>query len=1110
MADQRIFFEQGSDETGDSGERGSNAVGVDSIKPVDDGERAEKSVFNRPTENIRLRTEALRTAGEEAKYLLDSNTKWIISAGNADGLSPGPLDMPGISAWDAVGGTFTTSAAIVVQPINTPGSDKQETKTYSFTDGLSQTGAIEFTPLSDANPFSSGVVQKRDYNGANLIRIKWEKVEPSALATAVVPNYCDIAISGDPEHILTITVRNDDTTQISNVQTALESIETAAGQLGDIGLGYVVTGTVATAILYDDIDTADVDYRLKGTFEREIHYIPSATFVNFFATPNSLSDGDTLSIHFDSLTTADDSAAQPTGRRESVPSNNTTSFSDTTTVAASQLFITSSADDVYKIPLSIPLCKRIGDDLYWMDGTVVKGTQTSFPVYFGEHGNTATRLDDLLASDANVTGDWLFEGILSLGAGRPGGATGTHLLFSDTATTAVTVSDLRTVYNTYTVNHNVTGDVQNYYSDLSIGSSVNGNVAGVYNKLAVGDTVSDTSIGVHTIVTCNEDPGDKLLGSFTTVTVSDTGGGEIVDEIYAHSSYTQFEGLAANTQATVGGGLKTEVAIAGGTVDSVYGYYAYFPLVAGGDAAVVGTELSGFRADIITPSTAAIDNLYGVKATVTPYAASSGVYGAYLNASPTQSTGDLNGCYLTVQNSAAVTGSVAGLTGSLYIIGDVGGSLKGLNSAVVAGSGAAVSDIAAGVYATTTITGGSFASYGVYSSLNNTASTGDVIGVRTSATNSGSADTVWGVKNNTTNNAVVSYVYGVQNTVSNTNIADDVVGLETAVTSSGDVSSRAVGVSTAVTISAEHPGGVFAAYESLTVTNTGSSTAAEVYLSEGVATFNGTTTATQITSGGGEHVKLNLRGGAFTNCDGLFIDIPTQVGGTASTVSTLSGLRIETVQPSTVTATLAYGAYIDFDNTNGPTGDGNASGLHVQTEATPRGVDFYIENSQFYGQYLYTLGTPTALMIDTVDANTPLNVGPGDGSARSIIYRSLTVDGSTFAPSSDKVSLNIEGAFKTAKADRAWGTSSVNVANLSYIRMTGTPGGTNLTTMSGAVDGQWLFVFNFSSSTGTITTGGNIILAGASSITLDQYDSALFVYDGSEGFNKWCLLKYGA
>jgi hypothetical protein len=149
-------------------------------------------------------------------------------------------------------------------------------------------------------------------------------------------------------------------------------------------------------------------------------------------------------------------------------------------------------------------------------------------------------------------------------------------------------------------------------------------------------------------------------------------------------------------------------------------------------------------------------------------------------------------------------------------------------------------------------------------------------------------------------------------------------------------------------------------------------------------------------------------------------------------------------------------------------------------------------------------------MVDTADADTPLYVGPGDTDARSIIHRSLTVDGTTFSPGSGKVSLNIEGAFKVTKADRAWGTASIDAANLSYIRMTGTPGGTDLTTMSGAADGQWLFVFNLSSSTGTISTGGNILLAGASSIDLVQYDSALFVFDASAGFNKWCLLKYGA
>jgi len=1067
MADQRIFFEQGSPFTGDSGERGTSTEGVASVKPVNDGERAEKTTFNRPTENLRLRTEVLRTAGEDAKYLLDSDIKWIITAGNADGLSPGPLAMPGISAWDPVGGTFTTSAAIVVQPINTPDSDKQETKTYSFTDGLSQTASIAFTPLSDSNPPVSGVVQKRAYNGANLIRIKWVEVEPAALSSAVVPNYCDVAITGDPEHILTITIRNDDTTQMANVKTALETLETAAGQLGSIGLGFVITGTVATSLLYDPIP--DKDYRMTGTFEREVHYIPSATFVNFFAIPNSLSDGDTLSVHFLNLFTEDNSAAQPTGRRESVPSNNTPSFPATTTVASSQLFITSTATDVYKIPLSIPLCKRIGDDLYWMDGTVVLGTQSSFPVYFGENGRTSERFDDLLASDATVTGDWLFEGGLSAGTLRDDGSTGHHILFSDSVTAGVVSDDIRPVYNEYTVGHTVTGDVQNTYSRLAIGASVTGNVNGIYNELVVADTITLNSIGLHTVVTCTGDPGDVLLGGLTTVTVSDTGGGEVIDEIYAQSHVTTFTGEIANAKATDVGGLKATLELQGGDLTRARGCYVLVPSTSGVSATVgyvtgydvlleppstltIASTMTGINADVHAYN-AAVSTLKGLDIDVNNTAAvSSAIYGTRVAVDCDAASGVLYGSYLDVDCSATST-SITGQRINVDASAAVGTSLVGQQIALTPTVAATVGLMLAGISTTTTA------------------------------------------------NSVASSVYGIRNVLN----------------SVADTAATAIGIYNYLKVDAQHSTAAYANKSELEIEGTSSLSSGQLYTHQGVVTVQGSTTETQITDAGGMHLQVNLGGGAISsNADGLFIDVPS-TAGTAATVSVLSGLRLAMTQPSTVTATEAYGAFVLFNNTNGPTGDGNAAGLYVSTVAAPRGVDIQVDDAT-YGQYLATTNTATSLMIDTADATIPLRVGAGGSTAYSRIDRSLVV-GMGGTPPTDKVALNIAGAFQTDVTTLATsslsGTDTIDAENKSVIYVTGTdaPGSfQDIATLSNGVTGQWLIIINDTDSGGpdsvdlTFVETGNIKIAGATSTIISTGEAIQFVYANA----KWWEVYRGA
>ncbi len=656
MADQRIFFEQGSLETGDSGERGDSTEGVASTKPFADGERAVKSVFNRPLENMRQRTESLRTAGEEDKYLLDSNMAWIISAGNAAGLSPGPLPLPGISAWDKTAGTFITSAPIVVQPINTPGGDKQEIATYSFTDISAQTGSVAFTPMS-IDPQTSNVPQKRAYNGANLIKIVWEAVPLADLASASVANYCNVAITGDPLHTLTISIRDDDLTLMSHLATALATIETVAGQLGSMGLGFVFAGVMSTALEIVEVSGGSygLTYRMKGTFEREIHYIPVATFSDFFAVPNPLADGDTLAIHFEEYTSDAAATADLTGRRESVPSNVTGTYTDATTVLPGDLFITSNAADVYKIPLSIPLCKRIGDDLYWMDGTVVRGAQTVFPLYFGENGTTVDRTN-LAAADTDVTGHWLFNDIISVGTARAVTTSNSYAIYATRTTTASVPANLYGMYletiasqsvgttvfgisNSVEVNAaasqvignylnivttgNITNDVLGSYADITAtGTAVQ--VKGDYLRLIVNgaveyamglDTYLETNAvvgetyGNKTSVRINSDPGSDVGANLSKLYISDTGG-ETPDMAFAYLGEITTAGAIADTKATKAGGMSVLSVLDGGVFNAFMGVSVEVPGGTASDAVAI-TKLAGLDSSVTVPSAVTVTFAYG-------------------------------------------------------------------------------------------------------------------------------------------------------------------------------------------------------------------------------------------------------------------------------------------------------------------------------------------------------------------------------------------------------------------------------------------------------------------------------------------------------------------
>lgn len=390
---QRIVFQQGGPLDGDSGERGNDTAadgGVESVKPLNDGERAHQVVFRRPEDNLRRRTEVLRDAGEQQKYLEDQ-MRWAFTPGRDDGTALGPVLSLAQIIWNSTTGIFSLTEDVVLQPLNTPEVDMQETVDYPFDDGTTTT-QISF------NMVPGSASEGRAYNGANLVNIVWAEVPVVDLAAALVPSYCDIVISGDPDHVLTISIRDDDLTAMSHVQTALATLGVPALQA--IGLQATIIPVVSTFLEYVDITTPD--YVLEKNFDRELHYIPTTSWDDFFTSlGRGINDGETVAIRWASYV---DPFPGVTGRRQSIPSNVP---AGSTLVLGSQLFSTTEHPEW--IPFSIPVCKRVAQDLWWLDGTVMYGVDPipSNPVYMGEHGYTVERI--LNAPDdvpLNITQAW--------------------------------------------------------------------------------------------------------------------------------------------------------------------------------------------------------------------------------------------------------------------------------------------------------------------------------------------------------------------------------------------------------------------------------------------------------------------------------------------------------------------------------------------------------------------------------------------------------------------------------------------------------------------------------------------------------------------------------
>ncbi len=356
MANQNIRFRNAED----TGQR----VDEEAIAPYEDGQGAGQATFRRPPEYLRRRSEFLRTAGEDSKYLHDTDKGWRIVHGNALGVNTGD-PIPSVT-WDATLGTFAVSAALVVQPMNTPDNDVKETKSYGFPIAV-PAGAVEFT----AELFA--------YEGMNYRRIVWQE-----LPFASIPNsYCLIEVTGGGGELntVTITVRDDGLTSVNDVGA---QITAEAANLLLAGFTGTTSGTGSS--LVDALPT-DVDYTMSQTWERQLHYIEPGDFVSFFGS-HSLSDGDTLAIFYEWMVESGGEG----GRRQSTP---TSGASPPNTAAGTRLFITS--EEPWKIPLSIPLCKRTGDDLIFIDGTVVTSPQVG-TVHFGEHGYTLNSMVNAIAT----------------------------------------------------------------------------------------------------------------------------------------------------------------------------------------------------------------------------------------------------------------------------------------------------------------------------------------------------------------------------------------------------------------------------------------------------------------------------------------------------------------------------------------------------------------------------------------------------------------------------------------------------------------------------------------------------------------------------------------
>jgi hypothetical protein len=343
-------------------------------------------------------------------YLSDTDMRWMIRGGSISGDYMLGEVLPAVTEWtpqelgggnppghptNPERGSFVVDDDIVLEGILSAGRD------YRHVETLYCENAVP--------PRSYTIYLTSKYQaaaGGDIIRVRWRYQDDTL--TPFPSLYLNVYASGDPFHVINVDVAGDGSVTLQSVEAALLAVPDITN-LVDITNDAGDTGT-----LVDNTDLAypaEGEYLFNSEYQRELHLISPATLAAFFLSspvgspypqPYLLKDGDTLGIYYPYI--KDPTAffgphADPTkigGRRQATLTNNALPTSPVET-EPSQLF-NSSVHPEY-VSQAIPVCKRIGRDLVFIDGTIVVGTLDPVdPLYptgglkFGEHGYTVNRI----------------------------------------------------------------------------------------------------------------------------------------------------------------------------------------------------------------------------------------------------------------------------------------------------------------------------------------------------------------------------------------------------------------------------------------------------------------------------------------------------------------------------------------------------------------------------------------------------------------------------------------------------------------------------------------------------------------------------------------------
>lgn len=344
----------------------------ESIQPYENGEAAEETIFRRPPENLRNRTEVIRKAVDDAFLVNSADRGWLLVAHEGVQVTwNGNVLSGGDGKWTI------SSGSLYLTPITSSG--ERDVKNDIAARLAYKIGTDSYF---EVRSYHEGGAEIRAYNGANNLRLELFYVAgvtfPSDTPQITVEGSNDGG-TYDPALgpvLIRVQLSHDTAIRSTWAQVAAElNADLVAGTFVRAfveptgGAGYA--DVIDAQFLWEGVGT---DVSGTGAVDAQSVTITKAQIDAFFSTGGGsagMENGDAIVVEFEAARDRLDAAGNATfgsalrliHRNEVDTADDDDGFSSVGTAFQGN---------------SIPLCKVFANDLWFSNGTVIKKDQTGY------------------------------------------------------------------------------------------------------------------------------------------------------------------------------------------------------------------------------------------------------------------------------------------------------------------------------------------------------------------------------------------------------------------------------------------------------------------------------------------------------------------------------------------------------------------------------------------------------------------------------------------------------------------------------------------------------------------------------------------------------------